>query len=676
MYHYLFTNDLRISTLQETLKRTGNAFITDSVPSAIENKSENNNMLTIGFYFNLTKTSNCAAACANNDTRDVVLNFIKKFQFPNPRTPESLAACLSDGISVAPLRLILQVLYIMNMVHPSSAHLSREEILNFIFYNSAVAKNRVPDIIALIEQIIEFRRTGVLPDTVEKDNSQRLWKHEDRQIREMTKVLTWSGCAAENDEQQIYIHHDNLTNDNKAALFDILNYREFWVPSATASFAENKESYQKYMDIPTAASASSGNQGVDLGKLSSMKNKDFIFACLEILKEHKLLTSDNLNILTSKELCLSVCGFPSYPILMKVDLEKSYTEQCYFSGNHRYYPEQFAVGEDLYYVCNNWYPEQRKSFIKWFASLLHGATIPSVPLKMGENIILYGVPGCGKSYKIRNEYCNDETFMERVVFHPDYSYSDFVGQILPVNKNGNISYPFIPGPFTRIMEKAVNNPSSNYYLIIEELNRGNAPAIFGDIFQLLDRKNGESEFGINNADIAKEVYGNENQPVKIPANLFIIASMNTADQNVFTLDTAFKRRWKMRSVSNDISKCFFANNTICDTSITWASFLQTINEKIVDLCEDSIGSEDKRLGAFFLRQSELSDVDSFSEKILMYLWNDAFKYDHDKIFKQEYRTLEQIIEGFKKDKFAVFVDSLKFDTDTTVQVFDLNETSA
>jgi len=140
---------------------------------------------------------------------------------------------------------------------------------------------------------------------------------------------------------------------------------------------------------------------------------------------------------------------------------------------------------------------------------------PSVPQNFrGRNILLYGVPGSGKSYTIKQEYCDDEERMERVVFHPDYTYSDFVGQILPNVTEKMVNYEFKPGPFTRLLKKAYDNPSIEFFLIIEEINRGNAPAIFGDIFQLLDRNDkGESEYSISNTDIAKIVYGDETRKV-------------------------------------------------------------------------------------------------------------------------------------------------------------------
>ncbi len=283
-------------------------------------------------------------------------------------------------------------------------------------------------------------------------------------------------------------------------------------------------------------------------------------------------------------------------------------------------------------------------------------------VKIGDNIIFYGVPGSGKSRKIKDEYCDDEKYMERVVFHPDYTYSDFVGQILPDNNGGHISYPFVPGPFTRILKKAENDKRHNYYLVIEELNRGNAPAIFGEVFQLLDRVDGVSEYGISNADIAFEVYGDKNVQVKIPKNLFILATMNTADQNVFTLDTAFKRRWRMRSVVSDISKCGFAKDCICGSTITWKCFLDTVNPLIIEQSVRNLGSEDKRLGAYFVKMQELASKEYFSEKVLMYLWNDAFKYDHKDIFDEKYKTLDDLIDGFKKIGFKVFANDVKFQT--------------
>ena len=348
-----------------------------------------------------------------------------------------------------------------------------------------------------------------------------------------------------------------------------------------------------------------------------------------------------------------------------------------------YDPEHNSVAfraEFVYYYLSNYYDiHYAKKTIRKMSDVEYEVANSSEPPENvggGENIIFYGVPGCGKSFKIKAEYCKDDNYMERVVFHPDYTYSDFVGQILPVSVDDKISYPFIPGPFTRILKAAVNDSKHNYYLVIEEINRGNAPAIFGEIFQLLDRDNGISEYGISNRDIASNVYFDKDgkplpdEKVRIPENLYILATMNTADQNVFTLDTAFKRRWKMVSIKNNISECSHAQDKICGVNVTWLEFANKINSKIIDVGEGNLGSEDNRLGAYFVRASDLSDISAFSEKVLMYLWNDAFKFDREKVFKSEYKTLEELIDGFKEYKFDVFVDEFGFDNSAVEFVSD------
>ena len=287
----------------------------------------------------------------------------------------------------------------------------------------------------------------------------------------------------------------------------------------------------------------------------------------------------------------------------------------------------------------------------------------NIPTDGADNILLYGVPGCGKSYTIKTEYCDDDDHMERAVFHPDYTYSDFVGQILPRVDEGHIEYRFEPGPFTRILKKAVETTDESFYLVVEEINRGNAPAIFGDIFQLLDRdESGCSEYGVSNENISNYVYGDATTKIKIPGNLFVLATMNTSDQNVFTLDTAFKRRWTMRMIENNIDACEYAGHQICAWGITWGTFARTINQKITELGENNLSNEDNRLGAYFVREADLNDAERFGEKILMYLWNDAFKFDHDKVFKAEYRTLDELIAGFVRVGFAVFSDDIVFET--------------
>lgn len=343
-------------------------------------------------------------------------------------------------------------------------------------------------------------------------------------------------------------------------------------------------------------------------------------------------------------------------------------------------------------------------------------------LTTGCNVLLYGVPGSGKSWTIEHEYCKKDSKVERLVFHPDYTYSDFIGQILPnVAEDGQVSYKFTAGPFTNILRDAYMHPGDEYILIIEEINRGNAPAIFGEVFQLLDCKVeisetdddgfpiGTSEYGITNANIARIVYGDPTRKVRIPSNLSIIGTMNTSDQNVFTLDTAFQRRWDMRLIENNFDNVDpeLANAEILDTTITWKNFCTAINGIVVGNSARMTSSEDKRLGAYFVhlrdlkkdeRMGNLSDGEydglrkkesagtltdtektrlaeireamkqyrKFPEKVIKYLWDDAFKFNREVVFEStEYQSLEQVIRAFMYaqgiDRFKMFKENVVSD---------------
>ena len=310
----------------------------------------------------------------------------------------------------------------------------------------------------------------------------------------------------------------------------------------------------------------------------------------------------------------------------------------------------------------------------------------------GTNTLLYGVPGSGKSWTIAREYCSDETRMERLVFHPDYTYSDFVGQIMPKVEDGSVSYRFVPGPFTKLLKRAYENPGIEYFLVIEEINRGNAPAIFGEVFQLLDRKAepdasgypvGTSEYGITNENVASVVYGDPDRLVRIPSNMSIIGTMNTSDQNVFTLDTAFQRRWNMRLIENTFEGHRFADKHILDTTVSWRQFCEAINREILKSNVRMTSSEDKRLGAFFITAADLvfdaeednenateaarirarRDNRRFAEKVIKYLWDDAFKFNRENVFEtNSFISLEQLIREFMdrrgNERFRIFKEGM------------------
>ena len=266
------------------------------------------------------------------------------------------------------------------------------------------------------------------------------------------------------------------------------------------------------------------------------------------------------------------------------------------------------------------------------------------------NLLVYGVPGSGKSHYIQNNICSDLSRLERVVFHQDYSNADFVGQIFPIMENDRVSYKFKPGPFPRILKKAIEDPNNHYYLIVEEINRGNAPSIFGDVFQLLDRDDsGTSQFLITNYDVANYVHDDGFKMIGLPSNLSIIATMNTSDQNVFPLDTAFQRRWDMKLIQNDVGKALHAECLILDTQLSWSKFVNVLNEFILQTNNGLTSTEDKRIGAYFIKPSDFKQIRAesvFADKVLKYLWDDVCKFNREILFDSKYRSLEEVINKF------------------------------
>jgi hypothetical protein len=294
----------------------------------------------------------------------------------------------------------------------------------------------------------------------------------------------------------------------------------------------------------------------------------------------------------------------------------------------------------------------------------------------GVNKIYYGVPGSGKSHHLKTliDDIFDQKFIQRTVFYPDYSYSDFVGQILPLQEQATITYKFKPGIFTKILLDALLDPDNQYYLIIEELNRGNASSIFGDLFQLLDRSsNGDSIYPISNIQIQEFLSlnipnRNKFDLVKLPSNLSIYATMNTSDQNVFVMDTAFKRRWSFELIPNDITK--FPNAIklfIPNTLISWQEFHTKINKKIVENQEINSNFDDKQIGPFFVDKNCLSMIpndkdqdlmNKFAYKVLEYLWNDVTKLNRNKWFGPDIKTLEDLIFSYKTNGFEKLPNKL------------------
>ena len=286
-----------------------------------------------------------------------------------------------------------------------------------------------------------------------------------------------------------------------------------------------------------------------------------------------------------------------------------------------------------------------------------------LPSLLPRNRVLYGAPGTGKSHKLEQEaatFFNDPVLRARVTFYPDYSYQHLIGAYRPTplyrestetiyesdkvtqlsdSKLPMIDYRFSAGPLLKMYCLAVSNPNQNFLVIIEELNRTDAAAAFGDWFQLLDRNpQGESEFAITTSSDVRNYLAGQGIPadlIKLPPNLYIWATMNSADQGVMPLDAAFKRRWSFEYVGlEDAASAVDGHNLVLSFAvggtIDWNKFRRLINAKLSELGI----AEDRQLGPFFLRREELQDGNAFKNKLLMYLREDVVRHDPEQLFRE------------------------------------------
>lgn len=306
--------------------------------------------------------------------------------------------------------------------------------------------------------------------------------------------------------------------------------------------------------------------------------------------------------------------------------------------------------------------------------------VAKFPLTLPLQQIFYGAPGTGKSHRIKEitkDVPDDDVI--RTTFHPDSDYSTFVGaykptmQEVPVltvigtkqvpveDKEGKavterrIEYDFVPQAFTQAYVRAWRDLDNPVFLVIEEINRGNCAQIFGDIFQLLDRKDdGYSDYWITpdeeltkhlRSEFSKENAVDINAPEDIrqgrkmclPPNLHIWGTMNTNDQSLFPIDSAFKRRWDWQYIPIDTSKENWSI-MVNGSSYSWGQFLDKMNAEIGEVTS----SEDKKMGFYFCKTPDgIIKTDKFAGKVLFYVYNDVFKdYGFDReCFKDGNETI-------------------------------------
>ena len=292
-----------------------------------------------------------------------------------------------------------------------------------------------------------------------------------------------------------------------------------------------------------------------------------------------------------------------------------------------------------------------------------------------KNTIFYGVPGTGKSYRVKqlikeNNIPDEDVF--RVTLHPEFTYSDFVGQILPdTDDKGKPTYKYQKGIFTKSLERALKVDDS-VLLILEEMSRANVAAVFGDIFQLLDRdQSGKSDYGIDNDLIynhldEKAQSSLTGKKITIPENLYIVGTVNTSDQNVFPMDNAFKRRFSWQYVpigkpgeDNNpqlVIKVSEENKQIKEQQISWSILFSKLNDFIVNRDKGLGLTEDKQLGPYFIKFKDTNNIkindELIKNKLLQYLWDDvqnsmaAFGNPNTTLFDKSIHSFSELYEYY------------------------------
>lgn len=398
-------------------------------------------------------------------------------------------------------------------------------------------------------------------------------------------------------------------------------------------------------------------------------NQEFILSCLDFMKAHGLFTDKSLETLQDKEQCAVLFRHNSLNgILLRVNPNQPDDEQRKdTNGNTRYYSEKYMIAENGYFVSSEWRPDRadaRKPLIDWIFALMQEIKFSTgYQSEFPRNRILFGAPGTGKSFTLNREkdlLLADGGEYERVTFHPDYSYANFAGTYKPVpckdsDDKDAITYSYVPGPFMRTYVKALQNSKTDtpkpFLLVIEEINRANVAAVFGDVFQLLDRGDDEvSEYPIQASEdikkyLAGELGGNPDDysEIRLPDNMFIWATMNSADQGVFPMDTAFKRRWDFTYLGIDDSEAGIVGKKVVlgqgdyRRIVEWNALRKAINNELLTYKVN----EDKLMGPYFISKKNLPEGEMidpavftriFKNKVIMYLFDDAAKQKRITLF--------------------------------------------
>lgn len=581
MLTYHFTNDTRYESLVENLISVSKYIETQEWEHSSQSydQAKNGWIQVMKFYFGLYEGATNVELINQGRINDVLVEFAKKFQFPNPRevyitekvekknvkVKLAMTQEIENNQQIAPLRTLIQLLFFKCMSENlKQASMTNDEFKKYILLNDSVAKNNFN-----IESLyLEWKNKTL--DSVNKDfnyyggaDDKKRFINQLFGFIEPLPYITWSKYT-----KLFTLNLENLTDLSKNQIFDIVTYNKFidFEHAVTSDEAEKK--YLEYVQM------------------------DF-----------EGLTESNLEEIPHKKLLTG--------------------------------------------------PIQK---------------------------IYFGPPGTGKSYSVtkllKNTYSTyeenrDNPYVFRTAIHPEFTYFDFVGNIMPLSKNKGdnveISYEFQEGIFTSALKKAFQT-DKDVFLVLEEMSRGNIVAVFGDIFQLLDRnENGSSEYTIDIATIQtalnSEIPEWNNRGVFLPENLHIIGTVNTSDQNVFVMDNAFKRRFDFEYIDTDpVPNKNLYDFLVDDSEIAWNEFYLKLNDFIV---EDLELSEDKQIGQFFIKfksPNNEEDIEKFkryneqqlSDKLLQYLWNDVHlvKMNGNSLFDSEIKSFGQLYKKCKLDGFS------------------------
>ncbi|WP_372741991.1 AAA family ATPase [Neptunomonas sp.] len=302
-------------------------------------------------------------------------------------------------------------------------------------------------------------------------------------------------------------------------------------------------------------------------------------------------------------------------------------------------------------------------------------TTDSIRQTGGKNLLIYGAPGTGKSHRINKELLQgiQDKDITKTVFHSETQNTDFIGCLKPSMNAGALEYSFQPGPFSVALKKAIENPKNMHFLVIEEINRAAAAAVFGEVFQLLDREaDGHSTYKIQATDpmqtkwLENELGEKFSGDITIPSNLSLYATMNSSDQGVMPMDTAFKRRWAFEYIAINFSgpadgadKCASGKlkirTGVKGFSISWKDFALAVNKVLAD----THIPEDRHLGPWFVTAEELTDQKSvLTGKLFMYLWDDVLRHGkRHELFSGSITTYGALINAYNKGQ-KVFTERL------------------